>query len=159
MSSDFNFSLDEDTQFTQILNTQGLVLPSLEVLWFCPFFLLFQVYRCTQWARKVLSCNPWLVGFPLGLVDFIHHLLKKQVKNFHFPVCNWGKADSLEKWKRLQLAQRLSWKINFLCTLCTSFCFGSKFHYWMALMKKSPLVLCLLWRCYNFLHASLHIEV
>ena len=28
MSSDFNFSLDEDTQFTQILNTQGLVLPS-----------------------------------------------------------------------------------------------------------------------------------
>lgn len=37
MSSDFNFSLDEDTQFTQILNTQGLVLPSLEFLWFCLF--------------------------------------------------------------------------------------------------------------------------
>ena len=26
MSNDFHFSLDEDTQFTQILNTQGLVL-------------------------------------------------------------------------------------------------------------------------------------
>ena len=27
-SSDFHFSLDEDTQFTQILNTQGYVMPS-----------------------------------------------------------------------------------------------------------------------------------
>lgn len=44
MSSDFNFSLDEDTQFTQILNTQGLVLPSLEVLW---FFLFSDSFRCT----------------------------------------------------------------------------------------------------------------
>lgn len=44
MSSDFNFSLDEDTQFTQILNTQGLVLPSLEVLWFC---LFSDSFRCT----------------------------------------------------------------------------------------------------------------
>ena len=48
MSSDFNFSLDEDTQFTQILNTQGLVLGSSMVL---PFFLTLsgvQVYTVSK---------------------------------------------------------------------------------------------------------------
>lgn len=49
-----------------------------------PFFWLFQMYRCTQWVRKVLSCNPWLVGFPLGPVDSFIICLKSKSKIFTF---------------------------------------------------------------------------
>lgn len=49
-----------------------------------PFFWLFQMYRCTQWVRKVLSCNPCLVGFPLGPVDSFIICLKSKSKIFTF---------------------------------------------------------------------------
>ena len=78
------------------------------------------VHTLYKSAKKVLSDSPGLVDFSVRLVHSIHHLLHGRVKFWTFLVGRWSKASEkglLASTQWLQLAQRASWKICFLCTL------------------------------------------
>lgn len=46
--------------------------------------IIFSWIAQTQCAKKFLSNSPGLVDFPVGLVDFIHHLPDEQVTFWTF---------------------------------------------------------------------------